>query len=290
MRPLSALVVAALALAAPLPAQDRPLPDLQSFLAEARAHLHTDDELQSGYTFRERRTEVHISKLGKVTTGPVKVFDVYPGVGPIGPYRRLVSVDGKPRSEAELAADDRQRRQDVLEAIDKREHESPADREKRLERREERRRKQQDVLDDLLRVYRFAIVGRRTLDGRATIVLDFAPRPDARPRTDQGKLMEKARGRAWISEDDHEVARVEVEMIDDVPVGWGVLGKLYKGATASFERRKINGEVWLPRAVHFEGDGRALIRHFHVSSSVEFSDYRKFSVETSTTFSAPPKP
>jgi hypothetical protein len=75
-------------------------------------------------------------------------------------------------------------------------------------------------------------------------------------------------------------------MIADVRVALFV-AKLYKGATVSVDRRKVNGEVWLPARVRLNLSGRALVRKFNVESVIEFSDYRKFSVETGETFKVP---
>ena len=93
--------------------------------------------------------------------------------------------------------------------------------------------------------------------------------------------MKKIRGTLWISETDYQVIRAEGEMVEDMTYGWGVIGRLYKGSHALFERRRVNGEVWLPARTVFTGNGRAaLFRKFAVNSITTFSDYRKFSVTT----------
>jgi hypothetical protein len=53
---------------------------------------------------------------------------------------------------------------------------------------------------------------------------------------------------------------------------------------ATFERTKVNGEVWLPARVEIKGTGRALFRRFTLSSLTTYSDYRKFHVSTGETF------
>jgi hypothetical protein len=94
--------------------------------------------------------------------------------------------------------------------------------------------------------------------------------------------------RAWISESDHELVRVDAKAIETVSFGLGLLARLHKGAELSFLRRKINGEVWLPAVFSYGGSARvgllAVLRRSGVS---EYSEYRKFSVDTSTTFNTP---
>jgi hypothetical protein len=271
---------------AALPAQDRPLPDAATFLKEVRAHLRTDRTLLSQYTYLERRREIRITKLGKVELGQQQLFQVYPGLDRDDTYRRLIEIDGNRRDPRELANDDRRHQKHVLDELRKREHESASDRARREQLAAKERQEEEDTLDDLIRVFSFTLVERQVREGRPLIVVAFTPRADAAPRTDYGRLMKKIKGRAWVSETDHEVARVEIEMLEDHALGV-VLGKLYKGTTASFERRKVNNEVWLPAEARFSGSGRALVRKFHLESVVEFSDYKKFSVETDTTFKVP---
>ena len=154
-----------------------------------------------------------------------------------------------------LEADDRKHQTRVLDALRKREHESAGDRTKRERRASWEKQEEEDTLDNLMRVFSFTLVERHVRDGRPMIVVAFAPRPDAAPRTDDGKLMKKVKGRAWVSEPDYEVARVEFEMLQDVSLGV-ILGKLYKGTTASVERCKVDDEVWLPAEARFNGSGR----------------------------------
>jgi hypothetical protein len=137
-----------------------------------------------------------------------------------------------------------------------------------------------------MRVFTFTLVERQIRDGRTMIVVAFTPRPDAAPKTDDGQTMKKVKGRAWISEPDHQVARVEFEMLEDIALGL-FLGKVYKGTTASFERRLVNDEVWLPVEVRFKGSGRALVRKFQIETVVQYSGYKKFSVATDTAFKLP---
>ena len=89
--------------------------------------------------------------------------------------------------------------------------------------------------------------------------------------------MKKIRARAWIHETEHQIVRVEIEALDDIGFGMGVIGKLYKGTVGEFVRTKVNGEVWLPARARFTAKGRALFRKFAIDSVTEWWDYKKFS-------------
>src|SRR5262245_54910097 len=267
-------------------AQNQALPDAQSFLTQTRKNLRTDRALLSQYTYLERRREIRLTKLGKVELGAEQVRQVYPGLDPADTYRRLIEVDGKPRDPRVLEEEDRRHQQQVLDAMRQRQQASAADRQKREQRIAKYRKDEEDMLDDLMRVFTFSLVERQVRDGRPMIVVDFTPRPDAMPKTENGRLMKKVKGRAWVSEVDHQVARAEFEMLEDMSLG-GFLGKVYKGTSGSVERRLVNGEVWLPAEIRFKGSGRALVRRFQIDNVVQYSDYKKFSVDTDTVFKLP---
>ena len=69
----------ALALVATLVPQDRALPDYDTFAAQVKMRLATDEERQSGYMFLERRVEQKLDGSGRLKDEGVKVFEVYPG-------------------------------------------------------------------------------------------------------------------------------------------------------------------------------------------------------------------
>ena len=66
------VILLMLAAAAPL-AQERPLPDFDTFAAQVRQRLATDEERQSSYTSLERRTEQKVNSSGRPTSLSVKV-------------------------------------------------------------------------------------------------------------------------------------------------------------------------------------------------------------------------
>jgi hypothetical protein len=100
--------------------------------------------------------------------------------------------------------------------------------------------------------------------------------------------MKKFRVQAWISENDYQVAKVEAEAMETVLIGRGVLARLDKGSHGYFQRRKVNDEIWLPSETRFTGTGRLLmLKKINLDQKSEFSDYKKFDVDTATTFDLP---
>ena len=127
-----------------------------------------------------------------------------------------------------------------------------------------------------------------SVNGHDTIVFFLTPRPNAKPRTSEGNQMRNLSVRAWVSESEKELVRLDAEVLDTLSLGFGFLARLHKGAKLTFQRTKVNNEVWLPSRVTYSGSARiGLVAVLRRNGSSEFSGYRKFSVDTSTTYQAP---
>lgn len=266
-------------------AQERPLPDSKAFLEEVRKRLQTNEELQSGYTYVETRRELKLDKNGRSTKETVKVLESYPGLPGEERWDRLISENGKPVPAAELDKHDRKRQKKAEEYVRHLQTEPEKVRREQARAREKYRREMAETLDELFLVYDMRMVGREAIEGHATIAFVLTPRPQSRPRTRDGRIMKKFTARAWISESDYELARLDVEAIDTVSIGLGLLARVHTGSRLSFTRRKVNNEVWLPASANYTASARiGLVKMMRVGATSEFSDYRKFTVGTSTTY------
>ena len=98
--------------------------------------------------------------------------------------------------------------------------------------------------------------------------------------------MQHVGGRAWIDEEDHQVARVEMKVIDPISIGLGLLARLQKGASIVAERRKFNDEIWLPAKTEVTLNARLLLlKGFNIRLVNEYSDHKKYTVDTILKFS-----
>jgi hypothetical protein len=266
--------------------QERPLPDFNAFAAEVKKHLQTDEERQSGYVFNERRREQKLNGAGRVTDESVKVYEVYPGLPGEDRYRRLIEEDGRPTPPDRLAKQDAERRKKAEEYA--RRQAVPSERQKEAREQDKARQKYSAAVEDIFRVYDIHMQRRETIEGIDTILATLTPKPRARPQTDDGKVMRHFKARAWISETDYELVRAEIEAIDDLSFGLGLLARVHKGTVASYQRRKVNGETWLPAEVTWTASARVLVlRRLRLRGVSEFSNYRRYSVDTKTTISPP---
>jgi hypothetical protein len=282
-----ALGFAALSIAI-LGAQDRPLPDQEAFLKETRKHLQRDSSVQRSYMYVETRREVKLDKDGGIEEQSVKVFESYPGLPGQPRWERLISKDGRPVSAEDLAEQDRDRAKKATDMAKRLETE-PAKEEARQERGWQKLRSERDeAVADIYTVFEVKMTGRERIEGHDTIAFVLTPRPDSKPKTREGELMKHFTVRAWISETDYELVRLEADAIENLTWGFGMLARLHKGAKLSFLRRKINDEVWLPAVMSYSGSARVgLLWTLRRTGSSEYSGYKKFSVDTSSSFHTP---
>ncbi len=265
----------------------KPLPDLGQFLKEVRAHLHSDRILFSQYTFTQKQTNIELDKDGKVKKTVVRVFEVYPSLEDNLTYMRLISKDGKPVSQAELDKADRAYDKKVRDRRNKLAREGTDERTRRLAKEAEQKRKEDQSIDELFHMYRISMDGRERIEGLSTIKLSFQPRAEYKPKSEDAQIMKKFSGRAWFGEEDPELVRLEVELIDSISFGFGILARVNKGATGTFQRRRVNNEIWLPAQARFAGSARLfLLKGLRLESISEFSDYRKFTVSSTVSFPA----
>ena len=223
----------------------RPLPDPKLFFDALRQNLARSQDLQKLYAYKERRTNLNLNPFGRLGTGGTRVIGVSPR--PDGAVdRQVLERDGQPVPHSPVA------------------------------RRENRMPNGRPMVDDVASVLDVAMDRRDILDGRPVIVVSFHARPDARPKTREGRLARAFKGLIWIDEDAKEVARVEATAVNDISFGYGMLAKLNAGSTVMMQREPIDRDVWLPTSIRFNGEGRALLfRKLIINFAIDWFDYRK---------------
>ena len=225
----------------------RPLPDPKPFFESVRSNLARSQDEQKRFAYKERRTALDLNPFGHVGTGGTRVVEVTPIAGGTAVTRQLLERDGHSVANS-----------------------TPVRREIRMTEQG------RSVVEDVAAMLDVTIDRRDTLDGRDAILVTFKPRPDAKPRTREGRLARDFRGQIWIDEQAREVAMVDATAIDDLSFGYGVLGWLNEGATVTVRRQPIDANLWLPVSVRFNGEGRALFfRKLTINFALDWFDYRK---------------
>jgi hypothetical protein len=246
---LASIVLASALLHAQQPASlERPLPEAETFYEKVRENMTRSQQEQNRYAYKERRTDLHTNPFGRIGTGGTRLFEVMPDPDGLSATRRLIEKDHVPATDS-----------------------SP----ERIRLPQRRAGGGSRNVEDIVQTLSFSIARREVVDGHDSIVIDFQPRPDAKPSTRQGRLARVFQGSMWVNESAHEVERVEATAIQDLSYGLGLLARVRKGATVSVERKPVEGGVWMLTALRFNGEGRALLfRKLNVDYAMDWFDYR----------------
>lgn len=271
------------------PPFNTPLPAGHEFIRRMRGAIRFDDDLQQAYTYLERRRDVKVTGLGKISVGPLRTFEVYPSNQPGRTYKRLIAVDGQPLPPAELARRDEEHRRNVLAEVERGKTEAPSARNGRLAKEAQERRERDAIVNDAFAIFEATAIGRDTIDGQPAVILWITPRRNVSPRTREGGYMKKFAGKLWVAEADGAIVKLDLTAFDDISVGYGVVGRVHQGARLEFARRRVNNEAWLPAWSHISAKGRTLLfRPFTFDVRTDYMDYKKWSVDTKVTFDSPP--
>ena len=229
-----------------------------------------NEKLAQTYTYIERQDERGFDSRGRAQRHSVKSYDVTLTEG--SPYRRLIARDDKPLPPDE----ERGEQQKLAKSIEQRRAETPAQREKRLADWHHKREKEREFLREVPDAFDFRMVREETLEDRRVYVIDATPRSGFSPRSNDGKLLTKMKGRLWIDAETYDWAKAEAQTIDTISFG-GFALRVGPGTRFSLEQVRVNGEIWLPKQVSVTYQARLLLfKKLAGQVDYTFSDYKKF--------------
>ncbi len=234
------------------------------------------------YTWQAHSVEKHLDSHGKVESTKREAWETLILDGE--PYRRTLERDGKALNPEEQRSEQKRLDREARRLSS----ETPAERQRRLEDAEKRRRREFAFLSEIPDLFDLHFEGDTTVDGRSVWVVSGAPRPGAKAKSGDAKMLLKLRGRMWIDKVTYQWARVEAETTGTI--SWGLfLARLNSGARMVFEQTEVNSELWLPKHLILSGSGRVgLVKRLAEDQEIEWSNYRKFSVESKIVTDPPP--
>jgi hypothetical protein len=239
------------------------------FRVAADKDIENDKRLRD-YTYVERDEEHKLDGKGQVKSTETKTYDVMEIHGE--QIQRLIKKNDKDLNAKDAAKEEEK----IQKVIDKRKNESEEARKKRERKAEKEREQGRQFVREVADAYNFHLVGTESLVGRDAWVIDAEPRPGYEPHMKEAKFLPKFHGRVWIDKAEAQWAKMDVECIDTVSVGW-FLARIHKGSRVVFEQTRVNDEVWLPKHVAVKVDVRlALLKNFNVDLEQTFRDYKKF--------------
>lgn len=228
------------------------------------ANQKKNDEAESIYERIERK---EIRKTPAGSPPEVKISRTVPaGTGvdhiPVGP-------DGKPTDANLYRAE--------LEKLERSLAWAAADGRAQREAYDKIAKKQKDraeLIDATRSAFLYTFVDREPRGDRMLSKYRMEPNPAYKPTSRATAIFAKVRGYAWIDETAGQLARVEVEVTDDISIG-GFLAKVYKGSHFMQERYEMAPGLWLPSYSQYDFEGRRLFVSFSIHERTFYTQYRR---------------
>jgi len=250
---------------------------IRQLLRRAEEHDVENDKQARDYTYVEREERHHLDGHGGIKKVESRTSEILEISGE--PVERLTAKDDKPVPPEEAKKEDDK----IQKIIDKHKKESDEGRRKRLKREEKEHEDDRKFVLEVADAFNFRLVGSEVFDGHDTWVLEGEPRPGYEPKTREGQLLRKVKGRVWIDKKEESWVKLDVVAIDTISFGF-VLARIHKGTHIVVEMTKVNGEVWLPKQVQAHVDLRlALFKSYDEDVELAYRDYKKFRTDTKIT-------
>jgi hypothetical protein len=233
--------------------------------------------LEMSYMFEVTHQKLTLGRNAEVKDSESRTYEITPLEDDY--YRKLIKKDGKSLSEQEARSEEKK----LEESLKRQTNLSISERNKLEKKKMERRRKEEQFWNEVVKAFDFGEVGRETMEGRSARVFNAIPRAQYVPEDSDFALLKKIKGKIWVDVADDQVSRADVEFIEDIRLVGGLLAKVNKGGTFTVLQKKVNDEVWFPSHSEILVNGRLLLfKGFNLKIVSDFGNYRKF--ETSVNF------
>jgi len=230
----------------------------------AIALQHQSDEALDEYDRTERIVDRDRDQKSTETTSRVV---------PVGTGAMRVEMErnGQPATPAEIA----QAWRNVAGTLESKIHSGDPQVKKDYERAAKRRRESARMVDAIGEAFRFRWARRTMREGRAVVELDFEPQPGFKPSMRFAGVYKQICGKVWVDESSGYVVRLEAELRRDIPIGGGIVGKVYRGSRIEIEQAEAAPGVWLPTFNSYDIEGRKFIFPASLHRKLYASGYRR---------------
>ncbi len=187
------------------------------------------------------------------------------------PYLKLIAQDGRPLSSAEA----QEQEQKYQREVSKRQHESPRERRKRIEKYNEDRDRDHNLLMELCEAFDYSVTGQQIVNGREVWILHGTPKPGYVPKSREAKVLAGMEVTFWIDKKTYQWPRIEAEVKSPVSF-YGLIGKVNPGTRFLLEQQPVGPNLWLPKHFKMQVSATALGFFNQDSSSDEtYTNYRR---------------
>lgn len=142
------------------------------------------------------------------------------------------------------------------------------------EKIEKHRKDKAELIDATRTAFTYTFLAREPRGDRMLLKFRMDPNPAYKPTSRATAIFTKVHGTAWIDEQANQLAKVEVEVTDDISIG-GFLAKVYKGSHLMQERWELAPGLWFPTYAQYDFDGRRLFVNFSMHERTFYTQYKR---------------
>jgi hypothetical protein len=173
-------------------------------------------------------------------------------------YQHLIAINGKPLPPARQGVEARK-----LQAVkDKREGENSKERRQRIARYEADRKRDHELLGQLIQAFEFTLAGEQRLDGHDVYVLQAKPRPGYHPSSKDTEALRGMNGRLWIDKQTFQWVKVEAHVTHPVSIE-GFVARVEPGTQFELDKVPVAPGLWFPNRFAMKSQARVLFLFHH---------------------------
>ena len=136
-----------------------------------------------------------------------------------------------------------------------------------------------DQADELLKLLPTAFLWSIVSEKGDLVTLDFKPDPNFDPPNMEARVFADMKGEVVVVKSENRIRSMRGEMVDDVKILGGVVGRLHKGGTFQVEHREVAPHHWQLTELHVHIVGKILFNFKTIGSQED---------ETKTDFKVSP--
>jgi len=206
--------------------------------------------------------ERQFDSQGHVRSADADVYYEIP-VGYHDSFEEHVRHDNEP-----LPPDQRRK---IERELARRKAESPAQKQRDLQKRESERSYMKEVPD----AFDFKITGTENLPTGPAWVLEATPRPGYQPKSRYSRMFPYMRGRLWIDKKDIQWVKADAVSTSTVSFGF-FIARLAKGSHIVLEQEHLPDGSWVAGRIMAKASARTfLIFNHNFDEDITWSDYHK---------------
>ncbi len=236
--------------------------NVAEIIKRSAAAMENNWKAAPGFSYTERDV---VSKRGGAQV--TKTYEVALIEG--SNYNHLIAINDKPLSKTQQ----QQEQQKMQAEVQRRQHESPGERAKRVAKYEKERRQDHAMIAEMAKAFDFKLTGTERLNGHDAWVFEALPKPGYQPKIRDAKVLPAMKGKLWVDKQHYQWAKVQGEVIRPVSF-FGVLAKVSPGTRFELEQEPVSDALWLPK--HFSTNVKASALGFINQSSTDDETYKNY--------------